>query len=258
MRLEEKILSHAGRLRGTVGVAIKSLTRDYSFFINAHETFHAASIIKVPIIIELYRQAGERILSLDEEVILRDGDKIDGAGILMEMHSGLTITLRDCARLMIVISDNTASNILIDRLGPDSINECIRRLGMNGTWLRKKFMIPLSDPSIINVTTPFDTMVMLEKLYGKEILSPSMTDEVIGILCRQQYNEKIPLLLPEGLQIAHKTGEVTGVRHDTGIVFLRDNPYAICVLTKNVADHLEADRVIAEISRDTHDFFAAS
>lgn len=254
--LEDLLQPVIQRLDGTIGVAVKALHKDFQFLTNAGEVFHAASIIKVPILIELFRQVQKGVVPLEQEVILRDSDKIGGAGILMELHQGISLTVRDLAILMIVISDNTASNLLIDIVGLDRVNRMMDEMGMSGSRLKKKFMIPSPDPGIFNVTTPCDTMSILEKLYKGEILSGDLTSEAIEILSRQQYREKIPLLLPPDMKIAHKTGEVSGVRHDAGIVFLEDNPYVICLFTKDVGNELAADRIIAEVSEIVFTYFS--
>jgi len=254
--LEKRITASIAGTDGTVGVALASLRDDDSILINPHEVFHAASIIKIAILAELLRQVESGEKSLDSEVILREEDKIGGAGVLQELHSGLSLTVEDCATLMIIVSDNTASNILIDIAGMERINALLRAAGMEHSALRKKFMIELADPSIFNVTSPGDTMLLLKKLYNREILGQAMTDKALDILSRQQYREKIPLFLPEELRIANKTGEVTGVRHDAAIVYLNEEPYVLVVFTKDQSDHLRADRIIGEISRDVFTYFS--
>jgi len=254
--LEKRIAASIAGTDGTVGVALASLKEDESILINSREVFHAASIIKIVILAELLRQVESGEKSLYSEVVLTDEHKIGGAGVLQELHSGLALTVEDCAILMIIVSDNTASNILIDTTGMDRINALIREAGMECSALRKKFMIELSDPSIFNVTSPGDTMLLLKKLYNREILGPEMTDKALDILSRQQYREKIPLYLPEELKIANKTGEVTGVRHDAAIVYLKEEPYVLVVFTKDQSDPLRADRIIGEISRDVFTYFS--
>jgi len=212
----------------------------------------AASIVKVPVLIELFARADKGQLSLDGTLTLKAPDKVGGAGVLLELHDGLPLTLRDLAILMTVVSDNTASNMLIDRLGMDAINRRIETIGMPQTVLGRKFMI---DPNALhakNFTSARDMAHMFARLLRGELLGPSATEEVIGILKRQQYREKLPLLLPEDLPVAHKTGEISGTRHDAGLVLLPGRPYAICCMTWDLQDVLAGDRAIAEVSRALH------
>ncbi|MDQ7822135.1 MAG: serine hydrolase [Candidatus Eremiobacteraeota bacterium] len=253
-----KLAAMAQALRGTMGFAIKSLEGSEAFYHRAEERFHAASIIKMAIAGELYRQIEKGLRRRDETVRLAAEFKVDGAGVLKELHDGLELTVSDLAALMIVVSDNTASNMLIDLVGMDQVNSLLEHLGMTGSRLVKKFMLSHPDPSFFNYTTPRDTLVLLEKIYRGEFLSHTSAGEVLGILERQQYREKIPLFLPEELRIAHKTGEVTGVRHDAGIVLLERNPYVICLFTRDLEDPLEGDRVIAEISREVFHYFSCA
>jgi len=254
--LEKRIAESIGRTDGTVGISMVSLKDGESIQINADEVFHAASIIKIAILAELLRQVEKGGISLGSELVLRAGDKTGGAGVLNELHTGLRLTVEDCATLMIIVSDNTASNMLIDLTGMDKVNALIQQIGMKRSALRKKFMIELEDKSIINVTSPGDTALLLRKLHDNEILGPAMTEKAIDILSRQQYREKIPLHLPEDLKTASKSGEVTGVRHDAAILFLEEEHYILVVFTKNQSDHLRADRVISEISRDVFAYFS--
>lgn len=247
---EERINKQIKGFDGTIGIAVKLLYDGASFFHKADEIFHAASIIKIPILVELFRQVDERIVSLDERIILKDEYKVGGAGILHELHQGIVLTVRDLVVLMIVLSDNTASNILMDLVKMDNVNRLMFDIGMKRSSLNKKFMIILEDSSIRNEMTPNDTLLILEKLYKGEILSKESTYEALDILMRQQYRDKIPLYLPEDLKIANKTGEVTGVRHDAAIVFLENYPFILCIFTKDCKNHLIADKTIATISKD--------
>jgi len=217
----------------------------------------AASVIKIPILIELYARAEAGDVDLDETVRLREEDVVGGAGVLFELHRGLELTLRDLGVLMTVVSDNTASNLLIDRLGMGAINERMKKIGMADSVLGRKFMIDPDALHAMNFTTAKDMAICLARLHRGELLSSKGTEEVVGILKRQQYREKIPLLLPETVPVAHKTGEISNTRHDTALVLLDDHPYALACLTWGVADVLAADRAIAELSRSVYDHMTA-
>jgi len=247
----EKILTF-NRNNGIIALGFKELKSGFEFYFQKDEVFPAASIIKIPVILEFFRQVEKGKLKFDEHIILKEEDKTGGAGVLFELHSGLELTLIDLARLMIVISDNSATNILLSYTGFDEVNQFMKEMGMTSSALRRKMMVPCESNGE-NIITVSDIMVLLEKLLKGEILSSVHTGEVINILKRQQYNEKIPLYLPEGVEIAHKTGELQGVRHDVAIIYLPDTIYLLCILTKELKDEIQGDRFIAEISKLIYD-----
>lgn len=251
--LMEEIASFANQLKGTLGMALKDVNNQYYYW-NEDVLFPAASMIKIPILIELLRRHDKGDISLETEVRLKDKDKVGGAGVLKELHSGLSLSLEDLAYLMIIISDNTASNMLIDVLGMESINQTIKKMGLVHTSLKRKLMVSPDLPPV-NFTTPRETLILLQSLEEGSFLSPASSEKAIKILLKQQYNEKIPFYLPREVKVAHKTGEITGVRHDAGIVFLPQRTYILALFTKDVEDGRQADQIIARISRCIFDYF---
>ena len=238
---------------GVLSVGFKEFTSGESYFYNREHIFPAASIVKVPIMLEYFHQIETNGLKPGEIIELDEKDIVSGAGILFELHRGIPLTLRDLVRLMMVISDNTASNIMLDRLGMDEINAFSKSLGTQDTVIGRKFMIDPNAKFSKNFTSVQDMVLLYEKLYKGEILNKENTKEAMGILSRQQYREKIPLLLPKKLKVAHKTGEITGVRHDCAIILHNEKPYTLCVLTEELPDVVLGDRVIAEMSREIFD-----
>ncbi|MDH7481163.1 MAG: class A beta-lactamase-related serine hydrolase [Armatimonadota bacterium] len=259
--LESEIREILNRNKGTFGIAAWNSTDGLEFFFNEHEVFPSASVIKVPIIVELFWQRDEGRVSLDETVILKDEDKVEGSGILKELHEGLELTLRDLATLMIVISDNTATNLLIDRLGNDVVNSRMRSLGLEKTTLaRKMYDWEQARLGKENLCTPYEMMQLLRWLACGEIPSRSASQEIIEIMARQQYRDKIPLMLPADLKIANKTGSISGVTHDVAVVYAPWGPYVLCVMAKGIDDQEDqriAKLAIAEISRVVYDHFSA-
>ncbi len=235
---------------GILSVGFKELSGGKTYFHNETHIFPAASIVKVPIMLEYFHQIESNGLNPCEIIELQEKDIVGGAGILMELHRGLPLTLRDLVRMMIVISDNTASNMMLDRLGMDEINAFSKSIGLDDTVIGRKFMIDPEAKFSKNFTSVRDMVLLYEKLYRGEILNKANTEEAIGILSRQQYREKIPLHLPPKLKVAHKTGEITGVRHDCAIILYESKPYTLCVLTEELPDVVKGDRLIAELSLD--------
>ncbi|MGE5576562.1 MAG: serine hydrolase [Syntrophothermus sp.] len=248
--LEARIKAVIKKSKGQVGVAAKDLVTGETVLVNAEESFIAASIIKVPVMIEVYRQVRAGRLRLDQMVELKPEDKVGGAGILMELHNGIQLTLEDLVVLMIVISDNTATNMLIDLVGAEDVNRTMEALGARGTVLRRKLMIlELIEKGIQNYVTPLDILMLLEKMAAGQIVDAVASAAMLEIMKRQQYNEKIPKRLPEGLVIAHKTGEISTASHDVGVVYAPGGPMALCVMTQGISDIDFANESIAEISR---------
>lgn len=235
------------RIPARCGVYCRALDGGWSTGDGGELDFPAASVIKVPIFLELYRrvQAGE--LSLEQRVTLRAENKSGGAGVLLELHEGLELTLEDLGRLMLVVSDNTASNLLLDLLGMDALNASMQRWGMKGTRFGRRFMEPAT-PTKDNRMTAADAGRCLEMLWRGEIIGEPLRTQALDTLKRQQYREKIPLMLPHDLPIAHKTGELDGVRHDAALIEHPAGPYVLVVFTEHGANPWDVDRGIAELS----------
>lgn len=193
----------------------------------------AASVIKIPVMVEAFRRFASGELSRDEVHVLREEEKKPSCGALNRMHAGLEVTMRDLVDLMIVLSDNTATNILIDRLGIAEINETIRSLGLKQTVLRRKlFDKEGMAKGLINTVSARDIGILLEKMYEGSLVSPEASAEMLDILRNQKLNGKMPFYLkPRGIASAHKTGEDDGITHDVGIVYAR-KPFVLCMLSE--------------------------
>ncbi len=205
---------------GTVGLLIRDLASGAQLEWAPAERFPAASIIKIPVLVEALRQVQDGALRLDDRIAVPAAAKVGGFGILKELESVGDLSLRDLLTLMIVISDNTAANLCIDRVGMDRVNGLLASLGLDGTILQRKMMdMEARRRGLDNFTTPGDTARLLELLATHRILTPALCDTAIDILSRQQVRDRLPLWLPAEMRVAHKTGELPEVRHDAGIIF---------------------------------------
>lgn len=231
----------------TVAAYYQDLHSGQNWGWNADDDFPAASVIKVPILLAALRADQLGQLSLDEKIKVELRHHVGGAGILFELHDGVELTLADLCRLMIVVSDNVASNLLLDRLPEQALAELFRDLGMTSTVLGRRFM-EQARPGHDNRTSALDMGRCLGALQRGEILDRQHTAQAMAILRRQQFREKIPLMLPPELPVAHKTGELDGIRHDTGIVEVTGEPYILCLLTQKGGPAFEVDRALAELS----------
>jgi len=220
---------------------------------NENEPLFAASVIKIPIMVEAFRQFEAGILSPDDVHVLRDEEKMPSCGALNRMHAGLQVSLRDLVELMIVLSDNTATNILIDMLGKDNVNATLQSLGITRSVLRRKLFDREGHlAGIENTVTARDMGVLLEKMYAGELVSEAASREMLEILRNQKLNGKMPFYLkPRGIASAHKTGEDDGITHDVGIVFAR-KPFVLCMLS-NETDVPAFERLIQETARELAD-----
>ena len=242
---------------GRVGLAVKDLGTNETLQWAAQERFPAASLIKIPVLLEALRQHQNGELKLDESIIIRAEDKVGGFGILKELKNVTSASLLDLLTLMIILSDNTAANLCITRVGISAVNKGLAPLGLSGTALQRKMMdMAARERGLENFTTPSDMATLLELLARHSVLTPGSCDLALDIMKRQQVNDRLPLFLPPEIAVAHKTGEWIGIRHDVGIIFARSGPVVIAALTKDFNIQTdqrfiggEASALIAQISR---------
>ncbi len=247
-RFEKRVAEIGARVDGVVGYAILDLTSGERIGHLERETFPTASIIKLAIVYELFKQAEEKTINLDETLTLDRRQAVAGSGVLFEMGTP-TLSIRDYAVLMVTLSDNTATNILIDRLGMEKIAARMQSLGLPGTKLRRHMMdSAAAKRGLENVSTP-DEIVRLLQAMQKGM------PEAIALLKKPKEN-RLRKGLPEGVESADKSGELEGVRVDAGVVFAKNRPYVLCVMTTFLKDEAEGERAIEDISRATYEYFS--
>jgi beta-lactamase class A len=248
-KLDATIQSESRNLDAVIGVYVLDLTTSHTISLNADETFPTASTIKIAILAELFHQAQQGKLNLNDIYLLKSSDLVGGSGISSALTPGTTkLTLRDVAALMVAVSDNSMTNVVIDRIGMDNVNALLDSLGLSHTRLRRKMMdIKAAAEGRENVSTPREMSQLLEALYKGKVLNKQFTEDFFNLLSihKESY---LPRLLPEDLRIANKPGELEGVRNDCGIVFTGKRPYALCVMTSYVRHEREAGDAIARIS----------
>jgi beta-lactamase class A len=261
-KLETRIEEIAAKLDGVMGVAILDLTDGRILLRNADRVFPAASSIKIAILLELYRQDQEARAGakgkarLDDIYTFDPKDLVEDSRIVAGLTPGVTrVTNRDLAQFIIAVSDNTAANILIDRVGKDNVNAMLHSLGLTKTMLRRKMMdIAAARRGDENVATPQEMVRLLEAIYKGKALDKQSTAALIKQLStlKQSY---LPRLLPENVQVANKPGELEAVRNDSGLVFVQNRPFAISVMTAYARDEKAAERVISEIALEAYHYF---
>ena len=234
---------------GAMGVEILDLTNGHALSLNADDVFPTASSIKIAILAEFYRQVQQGKLKFTDMYTLQAGDLVGGSGISGAFTPGITkLTLRDVAALMISVSDNSMTNVLIDRIGMDNVNALLDSLGLAHTRLRRKMMdTHAAAEGRENVATPHEMVLLLKALYDGKVLNKELTEDFFKLLSTPK-SSYIPRYLPEDLRVANKPGELEGVRTDSGIVFTGKRPFAISVMTSYDRNEREAGDAIANIS----------
>jgi beta-lactamase class A len=256
LKLAKQLQQMSAEFDGVMGIAVKDLGTGETFYANADTLFPQASSIKIPILLELFRQDQAGTLRLDERVDIKRAQVAAGSGVLQHFSDAASaLSLRDLAVLMIVLSDNTATNLLIDRVGIQNVNENLRRLGLTQTRLQRIMMdADAQRASRENLSTPREMVILLEMLDAGKALDPRHTQAVLEIL---KYPKETALRrgVPPGVPVADKPGSIPGVRCDSGIVDLSGKTYAISLMTTFDKDGEGAEKAITEVSRRVFDYF---
>jgi beta-lactamase class A len=255
-KLESSIRLEDQQLDGVLGIAIEDLSNGHTLLLNADETFPTASTIKIAILAELYRQAQQGRLKLTDTYTLQQSDLVGGSGVSSALTPGSTrLTLRDLAALMISVSDNGMTNVLIDRVGLDNVNALLDSLGLTHTRLSRKMMdLSAAAQGRENFATPRELMLLLEALYRGKVLNKQFTADYFNLLSTPK-SSYIPRELPEDLRVANKPGELEGVRNDCGLIFTGSRPYILCAMSTYLRNERAAGDAISRISGETYRMF---
>ena len=249
MKLEKSILDIDRGLDGVMGVAIVDLTDGHKYLLHANDVYPQASSIKICVLAELYRQAQQGKLKLTDLYTVNAADLVQDSDIMGGLTPGVTqITLRDLATMMVAVSDNSATNVLIDRVGMDNVNAFLKAQGLRDTRLRRKMMdLKAAAEGRENVSTPNEMLNLLQALYRDEILNQAMTADFFKVLSTHK-DSWIPRNLPDDLRIADKPGALEGVRNDSGVIFVDKRPYVLCVMTTYLHRERDGEEAISNIS----------
>jgi beta-lactamase class A len=259
----DEVLARRGGPGVTIAVAYRDLRTGETFLRNERVKLHAASTMKLPVMVALFQAAGRGELQLDQPVPVENRFKsiVDGSPFHLDEKEdgdpglyeslGTSVPLDELMRRMIVRSSNLATNLLIELVGAPRVMQGMRDLGaddleiLRGVEDQKAY-----DAGLNNKVTAYDLMLVLAAVAEGR---PEASDRMLDILKHQEFNEKIPAGLPPGTLVAHKTGDITKIHHDAAIVYPQDppksGPYVLVVLTSGIADEKLADQVIAEVSR---------
>jgi len=292
MTLDEALKEAAEGFKGVLGVSVKHLGTGEEASYNGDRLFPTASVFKVPVLVEFYRQAERGALSLDQQVVLTERDKVPGSGVLKELSEGLSVSLRDLLSLMMMVSDNTATDLIAGRVGFDNVNKTLDELGLQKTRVQKYCReilfdlvgvndTPLEDMTIDlfgelsedgeydgswslgvednDVTTPNEMTRLLELIVNGEAAGRESCDEILAIMGKCQTGQyRIPKYLPKKeVVLQRKTGSLPGIRNDVAVVTVKssDTKYILSCFTMDSEDVYEAEETIAEVSRGVYEHF---
>lgn len=269
MALEEDITGIIDMVEGDFGVAFRLLGEEEAeLFINEKVEFHAASTMKTPVMIEIFKQAKSGAFSLEDSMLIVNEFKsiVDGSTFSMDLNVdsqeglyeriGQKATIYELMYQMIIKSSNLATNILIERVDAEKVTQTLRDLGANDIQvLRGVEDLKAFEAGMSNTTTPLDMLLIMEAIATGNAVDQEADQRMMDILYDQYYKDLIPKLLPNTVKIAHKTGSITGVQHDAAILELQDGTrYVLVILTKNLTDVEKGKQAIAEISKLIYDY----
>jgi beta-lactamase class A len=293
-KLQKRLEAMAANFNGTIGVAIQNIETGETARLNADELFPMASVYKIPIMVEVFQQIEGSNFSLNDRVELTEDMRTPGSGVLTLMDNGLKPTIKDLITLMIIVSDNEATDILLQKVGAANVTATMKKLGLKNISVNRTTREVMGDYSDLmnpklkgmsrqelrklpagyitpemkarpekdfskimkDVATPKDMNTLLIKIYKGEAASPSSCKQMLNILGQQQFNTRLPRYLPEGTTIIHKTGTIGSTTNDAGIIFLAHCHIAITVFTKDKqGDRIEAERIIARVAQLAYDYF---
>lgn len=294
MNLLEQIQKEAEDFNGILGVSVKHLGTGESSFLNGDRVFPTASVFKVPVIVEFFRQVDRGEIDLDEQVLLSKRDKVPGSGVLKELSEGMPVSYRDLLNLMMIVSDNTATDLVVKRVGFDNINAAMKEFGLEKTRVTKYCRDILFDLVELNdldpeemtidvfreaaengeysgswslgvedndVSTPNEMNHLLELINNGEAASKESCEKILDIMSKcQTGNYRIPKYLPQKkLLLQRKTGSLPGIRNDVGIVTMKESggKYCLTCFTMEAEDIYTAEEVIARVSQVVYEYFSS-
>lgn len=252
--LQKAVESHLSTVSGTVCLAFQDLVTGERFSVNGDRSVPSASTIKLVIMAELMARVQAGKLSLEQKITVTAEMKTGGDGILKELEPGHSFTLKEIMTLMIIVSDNQATNILIDLLGMDAINARARAMGLKQAILGRRMMdSEARKRGHDNYISANDMAAILRAIYDGTLIDEAASKIMLEVLLRQQQNGRLQLYLPEDLPMAHKCGDLDLLENDGGIIYAPDHPYILVVLTSEMPSNKEGREVIGQLSKLVYD-----
>jgi beta-lactamase class A len=265
--LRKLITEEFSQQPGKFAVAFKDLTTGEEILINEHELFHAASTMKTPVMVEVYKQVAEGKFSLKDSILIKNEFKSivdsslyslnvkDDSDTLIYNHIGEKRTVYALMYDMIIVSSNLATNLIIELVNAKNVTNTLRSIGANDIQvLRGVEDSKAFEAGLNNQVTANDLMLLFEKIDKEELVNSEASMAMMDILLNQKFNDIIPAYLPKEVKVAHKTGWITGVHHDSGIVFLPDGrKYVLVMLSRDLNDEDAGVKAMATVSKMIYD-----
>lgn len=256
-QLEQQVREVGRQTDGVMGLAIVDLTSKDEILIHADEVMPQASTIKIAVLAGLYDQADSGKLRLADLYTVRAEDMVQDSDILGGLTPGVTRpTLRDLATMMMAVSDNGATNVLIDRVGMENVNATLRKLGLKVTKLQRRMMdLKAAGEGRENISTPREMMTLLRLIHEGRLLSPELTKDFFAMLGTHKSDGHLQKYLPDWHIVASKHGWLEGVRNDCGIFFVPGRPYIVCGMFTYLKDEKQGEESLARVGRLAYDYF---
>lgn len=281
---------------GSFGIAVRHLQTGEKASINPTKLYQMASTFKVPILATLLRDVDRGKLSLEDQIEIGEEDYVPGSGVLTQLSLGVKVTIKDLAMLMIIVSDNIATDRILRLVGTENVSAYMKELGLTDLHITQscweliclglgidvksytpeaaeqlrtqKFTSESFDKSSLvfqvdqrsNASTPEDMNRLLDMIATKEILTEDLCSTMLDILSRQQFNGRMPYLLPDGTKVAHKTGTIGDVINDVGVVYLPEDKgaFTITIFSSGNGSMEEGERTIARLTKSAYDYFLST
>ena len=269
--LADRLSARVRGFEGTVSLYAKNLATGEDVGLSPDRRVRTASTIKLPILCALESLVARGTVRWDEPLVVRHADKVTGTGVVADLEDGTAISVRNAATLMIIVSDNTATNLILDRISADAVNDFLDTLGLPQTRSMRKVRgdgpvlaetsgwsragrLEENQPFGLGASTPREMVTLLERLHRGEVVSPAASADVIGILKRQQYKDGIGRHSPDGEEVASKSGSLDALRSDVGIAYTAGGPVAMAITVDDLprvdySPDNEGSRLISDLAR---------
>jgi beta-lactamase class A len=255
-KLQKDIADEVDDIDGMMAVGIYDLKTGTWVMAHGDEVMPQASSIKITVLLELYRQVQQGKLKFEDAYVVRQEDIVQDSDMLGALSPGARITLRDLATMMMAVSDNGATNVLIDRVGLENVNRTLQELGLRTTKLRRKMMdLKAAGEGRENISTVREMITLLRLIYEGKVLNAQLTADFWKMLATYKKDSHMRKAVPEEVVVASKHGWLEGVRAESGVIFVKDRPFVISVMTTYLHDEKDGEEAIGRITKKAFNYF---